>query len=72
MADTPTVTKPFTTPLRRFQAGQPVTPADIDGPLSFEDRVKLGQISEPAKKPAGKDKAAPTTADAGDVPPTAA
>lgn len=46
-----TVAKPFSTPSRRFAAGQPITEADITGPLSFAERVALGQIAAPAPEP---------------------
>lgn len=45
---TPTVTKSFTTPSRRFAAGQAVTEADVDGPLTFAHWVRLGHIAMPA------------------------
>ncbi|AWK90349.1 hypothetical protein [Azospirillum thermophilum] len=46
------VAKEFCTPTRRFAVGQPVTPADIDGPLPFERWVALGHIApqQPARK----------------------
>ncbi len=34
----------FATPTRRFAAGVEVTPSDIDGPVTFEQRQQLGQI----------------------------
>jgi len=58
---THTVVTPFNTPTRRFTAGQPVTEADITGPLSLAERVALGQIEAPAPRPAKKAaKPAPT------------
>ncbi|WP_376959656.1 hypothetical protein ABNQ39_07035 [Azospirillum sp. A26] len=48
---TPTVAKSFTTSSRRFAAGQLVTEADIDGPLTFADWVRLGHIAMPAAEP---------------------
>lgn len=51
-----TVAKPFNTATRRFAAGQSVTDADLDGPLSLADRVRLGQIAAlPAPKVGKKD-----------------
>jgi hypothetical protein len=38
-------TKAFTTPLRRFAEGREVTADELDGPLSAEDRIALGQIA---------------------------
>lgn len=60
-----TVTTPFNTPTRRFAAGQPVTEADLDGPLSLEDRIRLGHIAvlKAAKPGKGKDSAAPDQTD---------
>lgn len=46
-----TVAKPFNTPTRRFAVGQPVTEADITGPLTLAERVALGQIAAPAPEP---------------------
>jgi hypothetical protein len=75
MSDTTTVLKPFTTPSRRFTAGQSVTPRDIDGPLGFGDWQAMGFISKvEAGKPAGKARAASETAEASQQaePPAAA
>lgn len=63
----PTVVKGFTTPSRRFIAGQPVKPQDIDGPAPFERWVELGHIAlpKPAPEKTGKaGKTAPTEPDA--------
>lgn len=40
-----TVIKPFTTPLHRFAAGATIDAAEIDGPLTAEDRVARGEIA---------------------------
>lgn len=34
----------FKTPIRRFSVGMVVTPADIDGPMAFEDWAAGGFI----------------------------
>nr|WP_295828300.1 hypothetical protein [uncultured Azospirillum sp.] len=41
-----TVTKPFNTATRRFAVGQQVNDADLDGTLTMQDRVDLGQIEK--------------------------
>lgn len=40
------VAKKFSTTQRRFKADAPVTPADIEGPMGFDDYVAKGFIVE--------------------------
>ncbi|MBP2233084.1 hypothetical protein J2847_006419 [Azospirillum agricola] len=65
---THTVAKPFSTPTRRFAVGQPVTEADITGPLSFAERVALGQIAAPVLDPVPAAEPAPKPAKGGKAP----
>lgn len=44
------VVRAFNTPARRFSVGTVITPADIDGPMAFEDWVAGGFIE--SDKPA--------------------
>ncbi len=41
----------FNTPTRRFKPGDDVTSADVDGPLTFEQRQELGHIETEAAPP---------------------
>ncbi|MBP2302523.1 hypothetical protein [Azospirillum picis] len=60
-----TVLTPFNTPTRRFAAGQKVDGSELEGPLTLDDRIRLGQIAAP--KPAKAAKAAPA-ADQAETP----
>lgn len=44
-----TVAKPFHTMNRRFKAGDPVAPNDIQGSVSFETWLERGFIAETKK-----------------------
>ena len=46
------VAKPFKTVNRRFAEGEPVTEADIEGALSFDDWKAAGFIAEKKDTPA--------------------
>ncbi|MBP2229663.1 hypothetical protein J2847_002962 [Azospirillum agricola] len=61
MTATHTVVTSFSTPTRRFSPGQTVGPADITGPLSFEDRIRIGQIAAPTPEPTPEPAAEPET-----------
>ena len=55
------VTEAFNTPLRRFQKGDELAAADLDGPLGAEDWRRLGKLAplpEPAE-PAPADESPP-------------
>jgi hypothetical protein len=38
------VLKPFTTPLHRFQVGQLITDADLDGPMNMVELIEAGFV----------------------------
>jgi hypothetical protein len=45
------VVRAFNTPARRFSVGTVITPADIDGPMAFDDWVARGfvEADEPVR-----------------------
>lgn len=49
-----TVLKQFNTRLRRFFAGDPVSPEDDLSPHTFDGLVRAGYIEKPARKPRKK------------------
>ncbi|WP_372397101.1 hypothetical protein ABMY26_23820 [Azospirillum sp. HJ39] len=63
-----TVVTPFNTPSRRFTAGQTVTDTDLDGLLTLEDHIRLGNIAAPPPAKPGKAKETVPAPDQADTP----
>jgi hypothetical protein len=59
-----TVVKTLPTQTRRLPVGMTITEADLDGPVTLADWLRLGFLEEPAKAaPARAVRAAPILAD---------